>query len=36
VLFFPGVLIPFVCLEGGAYQDVGGRRVVQMSLEALP
>jgi hypothetical protein len=35
-LFFPGVLIPFVRLEGGAYQDVGGHGVVSIRLEALP
>jgi hypothetical protein len=36
VLFFPRLLIQFVCLKGGAHHHLGGRRVVQMGLEALP
>jgi hypothetical protein len=36
VLFFPGVLVQFIGLEGGTSQHLCGSRRIQIGLDALP
>jgi hypothetical protein len=35
VLFFPRVLVEFIRLKGGATHHVGGRRRIQVRLDAV-